>query len=144
MKKIISVCLSYLLLVLYLFSFVGCNSRKADDQTGLWDNAVYLEDTELGSGAKTAVVEVKAGDKAVVFTVKTDKETVCAALLEHGLIAGEDSEYGLYIKSVNGIKADYETDGAYWAFYTGEEYALSGVDSTNIEEGVTYKLVYSK
>lgn len=144
MKKIISVSLSVFLVFICLFSFSACKNRAAVDQSGLWENAMYLEDTALGNGSKTAVVEVKAGDKAVIFTVKTDKATVGAALLEHNLIAGDDGQYGLYIKTVNGIKADYDTDGAYWAFYVGDEYASSGVDSTNINEGLTYKLVYSK
>ena len=53
--------------------------------------------------------------------IHTDQETVGAALLELGLIAGEESEYGLFIKTVNGLTADYDTDGVYWAFYIDGE-----------------------
>ena len=44
----------------------------------------------------------------------------------------------------NGIKADYTADGAYWALYIGEEYARTGVDTTPITDGQTYKFVYTK
>ena len=51
---------------------------------------------------------------------------------------GDDSEYGLYVKTVNGITADYDKDGVYWAFYIDGEYAAAGVDATAIEEGSSY------
>ena len=60
------------------------------------------------------------------------------ALTELGLIDGEDSEYGLYVKTVDGITVDYDTDGKYWAFYVDGEYAQSGVDSTEVTAGSEY------
>ena len=63
---------------------------------------------------------------------------VGAALLKLGVIAGEDSDYGLYVKTVNGETADYDKDGAYWAFYVNGEYAMTGVDYTAPEAGTTY------
>ena len=98
----------------------------------------------FGSGEKTVVVEVKAGEELVTFTVKTDKDTVGEALLEHGLIAGEEGAYGLYVKVVNGIVADYDVDKSYWAFYVNGEYAMTGVDTTKITQGETYRLEYAK
>ena len=72
------------------------------------------------------------------YTVYTDKTTVGEALLDTGLIAGEDSQYGLYVKTVDGVTLDYNTDGKYWAFYVNGSYAMSGVDSTAIEAGKVY------
>ena len=54
------------------------------------------------------------------------------------MIAGEDSEYGLFVKTVNGLTVDYDADGAYWAFYVNDEYAQTGVDSTAVTEGESY------
>ena len=62
------------------------------------------------------------------------------ALLEQKLIAGEESAYGLYVKTVCGITADYDVDGTYWAFYIDDTYATSGVDTTDVVEGSTYTL----
>ena len=78
------------------------------------------------------------------FTIKTDKKHLGDALTEHGLIEGEESTYGLYIKKVNGMRADYELDGYYWAFYENGEYATSGVDTTNIVAGASYAFKVSK
>ena len=142
MKKIITKTLSVVLVIFCLVSMSACGNTVAKE--GAWETATYLKDTELGNGAKTVVVEVKADESSVVFTVKTDKETVGDALLEHNLIAGDQGEYGLYVKKVNGIVADYDTDQTYWAFYVNGEYAMTGVDATEIEEGATYKLERTK
>lgn len=78
------------------------------------------------------------------FEIHTDKETVGEALEELGLIAGDEGEYGLYVKTVNGITADYDADGVYWAFYVNGEYAATGVDSTPIAEGESYSFKAEK
>jgi hypothetical protein len=141
MKRTIKSAISVVFALVFIFALVSCNTAGS---TNVWENATYLQDTEFGSGAKTAVVEVKAEDQLVTFTVKTDKETVGEALLEHGLIAGDQGPYGLYVKNVNGITADYDVNQAYWAFYINGEFAMTGVDQTKIAEGETYQLVYTK
>ena len=59
-------------------------------------------------------------------------------LTGEALIEGEESQYGLYVKTVCGETLDYDLDGYYWAFYVNSEYAMTGVDATAIEEGATY------
>lgn len=141
MKKTLRSIVALLIALIFVFALASCNSV---DKTGVWENATYRKDMEFGDGAKTAIVEVKAEDQLVTFTIKTDKDTVGAALLEHGLISGEEGQYGLYVKVVNGITADYDVDKSYWAFYINGEYAMSGVDTTEITEGAKYQLVYTK
>ncbi|MBE6555613.1 MAG: DUF4430 domain-containing protein [Ruminococcaceae bacterium] len=141
MKKIINLSFLLLLSMLVVCSLVSCNTA---DRIGLWENATYQEDMEFGEGEKTVTVEVRAEERSVTFTVHTDKATLGEALLEHGLIAGEQGAYGLYIKVVNGITADYDVDASYWGFYRDGEYMLSGVDATEISGGEHYELVYEK
>ncbi len=114
------------------------------EKSGLWENATYLEDTEFGQGSRKLVVEVKADNQTVKFTVHTDETTVGAALLANNLIDGEAGAYGLYVKVVNGITADYDIDQSYWAFYIDGEYAMSGVDTTDISEESVYCLERTK
>lgn len=135
MKKTIRI-ISLLLLV--CIALTACNTVSAE---GLWENATYRRDTELGTGAKTVLVEVKAGEDSVTFTIHTDKEMLGDALLEHNLIAGEEGAYGLYVKLVNGIEADYDKDGSYWGFYKNGEMMLVGVDGAVIADGEHYELV---
>ncbi|MBE6729710.1 MAG: DUF4430 domain-containing protein [Ruminococcaceae bacterium] len=137
MKKITAIFVCLLL----VFTLCACSSNEA---TGLWKDAVYQSDKTFGEGSKTVVVEVKAEDKSVNFTINSDEKYLGAALLQYELISGEDSEYGLYIKSVNGIVADYDVDKSYWAFYKNGEYMMSGVDTTEFANGEHYELVHSK
>ncbi len=134
LKKIVTLLLVMLLL------FTACQKK----QESLWDNAKYTEDTVFGNGARTLIILVQAEDKKVTFTIKTDKKTVGEALAEHSLIEGEIQQYGMYIKSVNGIKADYDTDKAYWSFNKNGEYMMSGVDTTDFIDGDQYELIYTK
>ena len=84
-----------LLALLMTFSFVAC----ADvDKTGAWETATYDRNTELGEGAKTITVKVVAEEQELTFTIHTDKTTLGEALKEHELIAGEESEFGMYVK----------------------------------------------
>ncbi len=140
MKKTLKQTVAILLALVLMMALVSCNNEEKD----VWENAVYTEDQTFGEGAKTIVVEVQAQDKTVTFTVKTDKETVGEALLEHGLIAGDEGPYGMYVKAVNGMTADYDVDQRYWAFYMNGEISMTGVDVTAITEGATYQMVYSK
>ena len=131
---------SLLLVLITLFSLVACNTIDAE---GLWENATYRRDMTFGKGAKTVEVEVKIGEESVTFTLHTDKETLADALLEHELISGEDSQYGLYVKVVNGVTADYSVDGSWWGVYKNGEVTM-GVSSTVIADGEHYELVYEK
>ena len=100
---------------------------------------------EKGEGKTSFHFEVTDIDgKTTRFLVKTDKTIVGDALLETGLITGDPGPYGLYVKSVNGITADYGTEGAYWAFFINGEYALKGVDQTEIDTTTTYAFVKTK
>ncbi len=138
MKKITAISLSVFMLLLCL---AACNNVKAE---GLWEEATYRRDMTLGDGETTIEVEVKAGDEAVTFTLNTNKATLGDALSEHGLIEGDEGAFGLYVKRVNGILADYDVNGAYWALYKDGEASLVGVDGTAISDGEHYELVYTK
>ncbi|MBR4017733.1 MAG: DUF4430 domain-containing protein, partial [Oscillospiraceae bacterium] len=48
-----------------------------------------------------------------------------------------------YIQEVDGEKAVFEEDNAYWAFYVDGEYAMLGIDQTPIEDGKVYRLAYT-
>ena len=141
MNKTIKSTISVIFAFILILGLVSCNTVE---KTGVWENATYRKDMEFGSGEKTVVVEVKAEDEMVTFTIKTDKKTVGEALQEQGLISGEEGPYGLYVKVVNGITADYDVDKSYWSFNINGEYAMTGVDTTEIAEGVTYQLEYTK
>lgn len=109
------------------------------------EEAVDSELQVLGEGQTMFLFAVVDKDgNETNFEIHTDKETVGEALLDLELIAGEDGEFGLYVKTVNGITADYDVDQTYWAFYVDGEYAMSGVDATTVEDGKTYAFKVEK
>ena len=131
----------------WAFYIDGEYAQTGVDATELTDGATYsflktISYTVLGEGETTIYVTVKDLDGTVTkFQVNTDAKTVGEALLAVELIAGDESEYGLYVTSVNGITADWEAEKAYWAFYIGEEYAQTGVDATDIVADTEYSFV---
>lgn len=127
-------------LVLALAVSLCACSQTADDPAPADAAAPALTDGgSIGEG-KTAfsLGIVHSSGESKTLTVHTDAETVGAALLALGVIAGEDSSYGLYVKTVDGETLDYDTDGKYWAFYVDGAYAAVGVDQTAAEDGVSY------
>ena len=97
-------------------------------------------------GMKEVTIEVVMADEtSTVYEVSTDGEYLIDAMNEaDGLtFEGEDGIYGLSISSVNGVRADYTLDGAYWAFYVGGEYCNYGVSEQPIEDGDSFSIVYT-
>ena len=95
-------------------------------------------------GGKSITVEVVHGDGTTkTFTYSTDAEYLGEVLDAEGLVESEDGPYGMVINAVDGEQAIYEEDGAYWALYEGEDYAMQGADQTVIHDGDVFKLVYT-
>ncbi len=154
MKNKIITKLSLVLIIIMMISLCSCNMFNQTTTTtfvpeeegqvpDFWKNATYTKDTEIGEGSKTFMFKVDAEGYSITFTVHTDAETVGDALLALNLITGEDSQYGLYVKTVNGMLADWDVDQTYWAFYENGGYA-NGVDATNVTNGYTYSFVRTK
>lgn len=138
MKKLLSLLLCAVLIAAMALMFTGCSDNKTTDE---WETKTFKDGEVLGQGSKefTITVTDADGNKATA-TIRTEKSTVGEALLELKLIDGTQEEYGLYIKTVNGKTYDYDKDGKYWAFYIDGEYALTGVDQTEIRSDVAYEL----
>ena len=139
-NKPIIICMA-LTVIMALF-MAGCggkdNAAPSAPETAV---NVQAETTVLGEGSTTFDFTVADKDGNVTqFEIHTDKETVGEALSELGLIEGEEGAYGLYVKAVNGVTADYDKDGTYWAFYVNGEYALTGIDATAVTDGGSYSM----
>jgi len=100
-------------------------------------------------GEKAYVVEVDMGDgDTATYEGSTDAEYLIGLMEE--LSSGEDSfeyeasesEYGMFISSVNGKTADFEADNAYWAIYVNGEYGSYGADGQPVSDGDTFTFKY--
>ena len=121
-KHLLSILVCIVLVAAMALCITGCGSEPQADPS-----------------AKTftfVVVDAEGGETS--FQVTSSKSTVGEALVDEGLISGEEGPYGLYVLTVNGQTLKYEVDGMYWAFYENDAYALTGVELTPIDETVVY------
>lgn len=145
----VKVC-GVLLAVSMVAGMTACGSKNVDngnvqETAQTQTDGAFTDGSDLGEGNTefTLTVTDKDGTESS-FTIHTDKENVGDALTEIGIIAGEEGDYGLYVKTVNGVTADYDVDQTYWAFYINGEYASTGVDSTPVTAGDTYSFKVEK
>jgi len=157
-KPCLSMLLCTLLIAALALGITGCNdSTKETPQTPAGTSAGTQASDGTAEGDQSSGVIVKGEGNTIFyfnvvdgqgnetkFEIHTNETTVGAALISLGLIQGEEGPYGLYVKSVNGITTDYDTDGTYWAFYVNGDYGMTGVDVTTIEAGATYAFKVSK
>ena len=145
-RKISSLLLLLMLTMALAFSTTGCSGKNTDEKTTTETKQYTSSETHvLGEGKTTFNLTVSDPDGTeTLFEIHTDAKTVGEALEELELIAGEEGDYGLYVKTVNGITADYDTDKTYWAFYVNDEYSQTGVDATKITEGDHYSFKVEK
>ena len=157
-QRALPLLLCLMLIAAAVFIATGCGSAQTDvseqpqtvsGQSQAAEQSAEASQPESGTlepAAKTVgegetvftfVVTYKDGTSDR-FEVHTNETTVGAALQKAGLIEGEESQYGLYVKKVNGVLADYDTDGTYWAFYVNGQYATAGVDATDVTAGAEY------
>ena len=130
--KLLSALVCIVLIAAMALGTAGCNDNTKDTVSTAQTSSAQNGEVKFNF----TVVDPLGEEKS--FEITTDKATVGEALLEEGLIAGEDGPFGLYVKSVNGTTLDYDTDGMYWAFYGNGEYGMTGVAEAEIVEGATY------
>ena len=136
--KAFSLFLCIVLIAVTALIAVGCQEKTVENDTKEVSKV-------LGAGnVKFYLIVTDKSGNSEKFEINTDKDIVGDALQELDLISGDEDDYGLYVKVVNGIEADFDKDGTYWAFYINGEYAMSGIDSTKIEPGATYTLKVEK
>ena len=121
--------LSLLLVLVLVFALAACGAKEEAPASGAVSFTVVVTDLE---GNETT------------FQYTSSAASVGEALVAEGLVEGHNSEYGLYIDTVNGITADWDADQTYWAFYINGEYATTGIDGTEIVAGTTYGLTLTQ
>ena len=63
-------------------------------------------------GSKTITLTVVFADESTKeFTIKTNEDFLRGALEQENLIAGDESDWGLYVKTVAGVTADDSANG---------------------------------
>ena len=103
---------------------------------------------ETSKGAKEVEITVvnKDGEKTE-YQIDTDAEylqQVMDEAKEEGLTySGTEGEFGLMVDTVNGEKAVYEENGAYWGFTVNGEYCNYGIAEQPVADGDEFEIVYT-
>ena len=135
MKKCLSLIACIVLIAAMALCTIGCSNGETTEQPDI----AQLPAQKIGEGDTVFYfVAVDLEGVSTKYEVHTSETKVGAALTSLGLISGDMGEYGLYVKTVNGVTLDWDTHGKYWALYIGEEYGLTGVDQVDIVPGTTY------
>ena len=95
-------------------------------------------------GSKSVIIEVVNSKKeSVKYELKTDAEYLKGAMEEakkDGLTYEVKEGMVLY---VNGERADYNEDGAYWGFYVNGNYCNYGIEEQPVKNGDVFKIEYT-
>ena len=106
----------------------------------VWKSSLPAAET----GGKTVVVKVVHGDGSEKdFTIKTDAGFLRGALEQENLIAGTESQYGLFVTTVNGRTAE-DAQQEWWCFTKDGATLETGVDTTPIADGDHYEITLTK
>lgn len=127
-KKILGVALLVLLVLAMVLVYVKFSDKPVE-------------------GSKSVTIEVVNSEKeSVKYELKTDALYLAEAMKEaEGLeYETEEGPYGLTVLSVNGERAVYDENGAYWGFYVNDEYCSYGISEQPVEDGDYFKIEYTK
>ena len=158
-RKRISFIVSFLLLVLItVMALSGCGNNEGSNNDGNHEEiqgagALGTEGAQdsmelfptVGEGENTFLFEVITEDDMSYFwVVHTNYTTVGEALLEHDLVRGDMTDFGLFVTEINDMVADFDEDGAWWALHIDGELAMTGVMDVEIEPDTTYAFVFTR
>ena len=137
LKKMLSLIACIVLIAAMALCTTGCGNSEPIEQPDI----AQLPAQVVGEGETVFYfIAVDLEGVSTKYEVHTNETKVGAALTSLGLIDGDMGDYGLYIKTVNGITLDWDTHGKYWALYIGDEYGLTGIDMVDIIADTVYTL----
>lgn len=124
-KKVLIIAAAVLLVIAAVLLIVDRNRQPQTEQ-----------------GAKTiSVAVIMDGETTRELTIHTDAEFLRGALEQEKLVEGTESQYGLYVTTVDGVTAD-DSQRQYWCFKDGNGNDLTvGVDSAPIADGDAFQIV---
>ena len=136
-KKIIGIIAIVLFAAVLLGVYYGFREKPENTSMGPDGNA------NIEMPGKDVAIELVGKDGA-----KTDFVlTTTADYLKDAMDEAEGLEYETndgMVMSVNGVRADYVLDGAYWAFYVNGDYCSYGIADQPVNDGDVFRIEYTK
>lgn len=99
-----------------------------------------LSRPQTAEGQKTITVDIVLADGTTeTLTIETDEEYLRGVLEQEGLISGTESEFGLFVTTVNGTTVD-EANQEWWSFSKNGEALMTGVGETPVADGDHFEI----
>lgn len=108
--------------------------------------AYFLFREQAVEGEKSITITViNSRGEETVYELKTDALYLEDAMKEaEGLtFVGEEGPYGLMVSEVNGERAVFEENSAYWGFNVNGTYCNYGISEQPVEDGDAFEIVYT-
>jgi len=134
MKLLLSLLLVIALTAATAMIFGSCDKKNDGDSSvteALREEAITI----------TVTVTDDKGENTV-FTIETRHWYLRGALEQENLVQGDESEYGLFVTTVDGEGTDSDKQ-EWWCFTKGGEMMMTGVDDTLIADGDHYEIVFT-
>ena len=96
----------------------------------------YKPEARQGSKTITVNIDHLAGEDKT-YTISTDEEYLRGALEQEKLVSGSETEYGMWIQTVDGETAD-DAQQQWWGYDVNGTLAEYGVDSQVVTDGDVY------
>ena len=94
-------------------------------------------------GQKNIDVTIVYADKETKeLDINTDAEFLADALFEEKIITEAEYKSGFYTE-IDGVKADFNKDGAWWCVTKGGEMTSVGMNELALTDGDKYEITYT-
>jgi len=113
---------------------------------GLLTGVYFLTKPSTTVGEKNITITVvDKEEKETVYKVKTNALYLKGVMDQaDGLTYdGENQGSGFMITTINGIRADYTLDSAYWGFFVNDDYCNYGIEEQPVSDGDNFRIVYT-
>lgn len=98
---------------------------------------------DTAKGQKNIDVTIVYADKTTKdLDLKTDAEFLADALFEEKLITEAEYKAGYYTE-IDGVKADYDKDKAWWCVTKSGEMTMVGMNELPLSDGDKYEITYT-
>lgn len=104
---------------------------------------ILTNQIDFQKGDKDIAVTVVYEDKSEkTFEISTDAEKLGQALFEEGLVFEEEYKTGYY-QHIDGVRADYTLDGAWWCVTKNGEMTTVGTNDLPISDGDSFEITHT-
>lgn len=140
-NKVLKIVIGIVSLIVAVAALLGVYYafREKPEQPNLGPSS---EDSTSFDEKQVTIEVVDSKGKAALYEISTHADYLKEAMDEADGLTYETDDGMVMV--INGERADYVLDGAYWSFYVNGEYCNYGIADQPINDGDIFKIEYKK